>query len=141
MNWKLIAQLTLLGLAMELGSVFFIPTMVEPIVWLTLYVAYAYSIGKHCRLWRFWHGLILGVLNGIWITGTHEVFRARFLERHPEELALIDVYRSHGFGWSPRHIMAINGAASGLFWGVVVGVFAVVAGLMMKPRQVQLPAD
>ncbi len=44
MNWKLILQLSLFGLAMAFATVFFIPSKVEPLVWLAIFIACAYVI-------------------------------------------------------------------------------------------------
>ena len=36
MNWKLIVQLSLFGLAMGVATVFWVPSTIEPIFWLML---------------------------------------------------------------------------------------------------------
>ncbi len=42
MNWKLILQLSLFGLAMAVGTVFVIPSNVEPLFWLAIFAVCAY---------------------------------------------------------------------------------------------------
>jgi hypothetical protein len=37
MNWRLIAQLSLFGLAMGIATVFFIPSTIEPLFWLVIF--------------------------------------------------------------------------------------------------------
>jgi hypothetical protein len=139
MKLRLILQLSLIGLALALGDVFFIPASLSSILWLALYVFYAYAIARSCRTLRFAHGLLLGLVNSTWITAAHEVFVKRYLERHPLELSMIDMVHSalHIKG-SPRDIMSVTGPVSGLTVGCVIGVFAVVAGLMRKPRRREL---
>jgi hypothetical protein len=44
MNWKLVFQLSLFGLAMALGTVFFIPSSIEPLCWLIIFLVCAYIL-------------------------------------------------------------------------------------------------
>ena len=46
MDWKLILQLSLFGLAMGLGTVFFIGPGIEPILWLVIFGLCAYIIAR-----------------------------------------------------------------------------------------------
>ena len=71
MNWKLVAQLSLFGLAMALATVFVVPSNVEPMLWLPIFVICAYLIAKHAPGKHFLHGLMLGIANSVWITGVH----------------------------------------------------------------------
>ena len=48
MNWKLIFQLSLFGLAMAIATVSLIPQNVEPIFWLVVVLLSAYLIAKKC---------------------------------------------------------------------------------------------
>ncbi len=137
MKLKLILQLSLLGLAMALGDVFFIPAALSSVLWLALYVCYAYAIAKNCRTRKFLHGLLLGLVNSTWITAIKVVFLERYLPRHPTEVAMINLVQEHLKG-SPQGIVAVIGPVSGLAAGCLIGMFAVVAGLMRKPKQVEL---
>ncbi len=141
MNWKLIVKLSTFGLLLELASVYFGSSWVEPLLWLALYIYNAYAIAAGCRTRRFTNGLVLGLLNSVWITGAHELFLDRFLAHHPREAALVERFQVMIHGASPRHIVAMTGPASGLFWGIVVGVFAVIGGMMMKPKPSPLAID
>ena len=44
MNWKLIIQLSLFGLATGVATVFVIPSTIEPLVWLVIFGICAYLI-------------------------------------------------------------------------------------------------
>jgi hypothetical protein len=44
MDWKLIFGLSLFGLAMAIATVFVIPSNVEPIFWLAIFLVCAYLI-------------------------------------------------------------------------------------------------
>jgi len=46
MNWKLILQLSLFGLAMAFATVFVVPSNIEPLLWLPIFVICAYLIAK-----------------------------------------------------------------------------------------------
>jgi hypothetical protein len=59
MKWKLILRVSLIGLALALGSVFFISPNLEPLLWLAVFLYYAYAIGNGTRTLRFFNGLIL----------------------------------------------------------------------------------
>ena len=49
MNWKLIFQLSLFGLAMGVATVFLIPSTVEPLFWLVVFAISAYAIAQSPR--------------------------------------------------------------------------------------------
>ena len=46
MDWKLIFGLSLFGLAMAIGTVFVIPSNVEPIFWLVIFLVCAFLIAR-----------------------------------------------------------------------------------------------
>lgn len=48
MNWNLIFKLSFFGLAMALGTVYFIPSAIEPFCWLIIFIICAYFIAKNC---------------------------------------------------------------------------------------------
>lgn len=48
MNWPLILKLSLFGLVMGIATVFVIPSRVEPLFWLGIFVVCAYVIAKQC---------------------------------------------------------------------------------------------
>jgi len=70
-NWKLVFQLSLLGLAMALGTVFFVPAKIEPLFWLVIFVTCAIVIAKKCTKKHFLHGLSVSLANCVWITTAH----------------------------------------------------------------------
>ena len=61
MNWKLIFQLSLFGLAMGIATVFVIPSKIEPAFWLAIFLICAYVIAKRCAAGHFLHGLLLWI--------------------------------------------------------------------------------
>jgi len=134
MHWKLIFLLSLVGLAMAVGTVFFIPSHIEAAVWLGIFVLCAYWIGRYTRRYRFAHGVLVGLASSVWITALHLLFEDRYLAGHPRESGLIrDLHTAHIYV-SATTVIAITGPLTGLMFGIVIGVFAMVAALMMAPQ-------
>lgn len=130
MNWKLIFQLSLFGLAMGIATVFVIPSRIEPAFWLVIFLICAYLIAKGSPTRRFLHGLLLGLANSVWITGAHILLFDSYIARHAEEAAAMA--RMGPLAAHPRLMMAIVGPVIGLISGIVLGIFAVVAGKLIK---------
>ena len=129
MNWNLILKLSLFGLAMGIATVFFIPSNVEPFCWLAIFIGCAYIIAKQCAAKRFLHGLFLGLANSVWITSAHILLFSFYIANHPREAAMMTSMPLPG---SPRLMMALTGPVIGLVSGLVLGLFAMVAGRLRK---------
>jgi hypothetical protein len=121
MNWKLIFQLSLFGLAMGIATVFVIPSNIEPAFWLVIFLVCAYTMGKQLATRHFLHGLLLGLINSVWITATHILLFERYLANHPKEAAMMATMPLPN---SPRLMMALIGPLVGLISGLVLGVLA-----------------
>ncbi|SRR5258708_22467264 len=130
MNWKLIFLLSLFALAMGVGTVFFIPPNIEPVCWLVIFVVCAYLIAKQTSRGRFLHGLILGLVNSVWVTASHVLLFDNYLATHAREAAMM---KSMPLPGSPRLMMAIAGPIVGLISGVVIGLLALIAGKLVRP--------
>lgn len=128
MNWRLIVQLSLFGLAMGVATVFLIPSSVEPFFWLAIFVTSAYIIASSAPGRYFLHGLLVSVVNSIWITGAHVLLFHRYIANHPQEAAMM---ASMPLPRSPRLMMLLIGPAIGVISGVVLGVFAVIASKLV----------
>jgi len=129
MDWKLIFQLSLFGLAMGIATVFVIPPNVEPAFWLVIFMVCAYAIAKRRSSGRFVHGLLLGLVNSAWITSAHVLFFNRYLAGHAQEAAMM---QSMPLPTHPRLMMATTGPVVGLLSGVVIGIMALVAGKVIR---------
>lgn len=132
MNWKLIGLLSLFGLAMGIATVFVIPSNVEPLVWLVIFLICAYVIAKRSPGKHFVHGLLLGLANSVWITASHILLFDRYLAGHAREAAMMNTMPMHD---APKLMMAITGPIVGFLSGVILGLFAFVAGKIVKPSQ------
>ena len=131
MNWKLIFGLSLFGLAMGIGTVFVIPSNIEPIFWLVIFLICAFLIARSRSTGHFLHGLMVGIVNSVWVTGAHVLLFNSYVAHHPKEMAMMS---SMPLPTSPRLMMAITGPIIGVISGCILGLFAFVAGKLVKPR-------
>jgi hypothetical protein len=129
MDWKLIFQLSLFGLAMGIGTVFFIPSKIEPVFWGGILAFCAYIIAKRAPAKPYLHGLYLGLANSVWITAAHLLFFGRYIVGHPREAAMMT---SMPFRDSPRTMMALVGPVVGFVSGLVLGLFALIAHKLLR---------
>jgi hypothetical protein len=127
MNWRLVFSLSLFGLAMGLATVFFVPSNVEPILWLAIFGFCAYVIARRTATKQFLHGLCVSLVNSVWITAAHLAFFDHYVANHAREAAMM------GSMSSPRLMMLATGPVVGLVSGLVLGLFAFVAGRFVKP--------
>ena len=124
MNWRLISILSLFGLAMGVATVYVVPSNIEPLVWLPIFIVCAYVIAGRAPDRPFLHGLAVGVLNSVWITGAHVLLFQDYMSRHPQEAAMT---ASMPLSNHPRILMAIIGPCIGVVSGAVLGLFSVIA--------------
>src|SRR5689334_19121166 len=104
MSWKLIFGLSLFGLAMGFATVFVIPSNIEPVVWLGMFLVCAVVIAKRAEGKHFLHGLCVSLANSIWITAAHLTLFDRYLAGHAREAAMSA--QMGGAGLSPALAMA-----------------------------------
>src|SRR5438874_623151 len=121
MNWRLIFQLSLFGLAMGIATVFVISSSVEPLFWLVIFLFSGYVIAKRAPTNPFRHGVLVGVANSVWITASHVLLYVQYMANHPKEAAMM---RSMPMPDSPRLMMTITGPIVGVLSGIVLGMFA-----------------
>lgn len=131
MNWKLILQLSLFGLAMGLATVFVVPSNIEPLFWLVIFLISAYLIAKRAPSRPFVHGVVLGVVNSVWVTGSHVLLFSQYVANHPQGVAMMS---SMPLADHPRRLMVVMGPIVGFVSGVVMGLFAVVARRLVGPK-------
>ena len=127
MDWKLILQLSLFGLAMAIATVFWIPSDVEPFFWIPILGMSAYVIAARAPGRPFLHGVLVGLANSAWVTTAHVALFEAYIARHPREAAMA---ASMG---SPRLVMALPGPAIGLVSGCVIGLAAVGLARRVRP--------
>lgn len=134
MDWKLIFLLSGFGLVMGVATVFVIPPDKEPLYWLVIFLVCAYLIARAAPSQHFLHGLAVSMVNSVWITAAHMLLFHQYAASHPQETAMM---KSMPGAESPRMLMMIFGPIFGSIFGVVLGLFAFVAGKLVKPARAQ----
>lgn len=133
MNWKLIFQLSMLGLIMAFGTVALIPEKVEFIFWLVIFVLVAYVIAKACTSKDFAHGFMVSILNSVYITAIHCIFVTSYNAHHPDMANM----NTGAFQDKPVLFMLLSGPVFGIFFGLFQGLFAFIASKIVKPNPAQ----
>lgn len=129
MNWKLIFLLSLLGLAMGIATVFFVPSNIEPFCWLVVFVISAYVIATRAPGKYFLHGLLVSIVNSVWVTAAHVLLFDQYVANHAREVAMME-----SMPISPRLMMVVTGPLIGVVSGLVLGLFAFIASKLFKTR-------
>lgn len=127
MNWKLILSLSMFGLVMALGTVFVIPSKVEPLFWLAIFLVCAFLIARRAPGKFFFHGFCVSLVNCVWITGAHVILFDAYAARHVEEMQM-----SAKFPFPQRVAMLVVGPVVGVISGIVLGIFSLIASKLVK---------
>jgi len=129
MNWKLIFKLSLFGLAMAIATVYFIPSGVEPFCWLAIFIICAYLIAKNCTSGYFLHGLMVSIVNAVWITAAHILLFDKYISNHQQEAEMMAKMHMTD---NPELMMLIAGPIVGVISGLILGLFAFIASKIIK---------
>jgi len=127
MNWPLVLKLSLFGLAMAVATVFVIPSSLEPIFWLVIFIICAVVIARQAEGRSFVHGLLVGIVISVWVTGAHVVLFDTYVANHQAEAQAMST-----MPLPPRVMMAVIGPVIGVVSGVVIGILAVVAAKILR---------
>ena len=131
LNWRLIFGLSFFGFAMAVGTIALVRPNIEPIAWLAIFVVCALLIARSRSNRHFLHGLLVGLVNSVWVTSAHIVFFNSYMEHHPKEAAMM---ASMPLPNSPRLMMALVGPVVGVVTGVIIGVLALLVRRFVRPR-------
>ena len=129
MNWKLIFTLSIFGLGMAVATISLIPSNIEPFCWLAIFLVCAYAIAKQCSSKYFLHGLMVSLVNSVWITAAHVLLFDTYVANHAAEFQMMN---NGPMASVPKVAMIITGPIIGLISGLVLGLFAFVASKLMK---------
>ena|SRR5450631_2769425 len=139
MNWKLIFLLSLFGLGMAFATVYWIPTKVEPGLWLVIFVICARLISKFAPGKYFLHGFLVSMVNSVWITTVHFFLFTAYLANRPEMLDM-NTRMPASMANHPRLVMVLMGPVFGVMFGLILGLFAFLATkINRKPAAIGLP--
>jgi hypothetical protein len=120
MNWRLIFALSLFGLAMAVASLFGLG-LFEFVIWLVIFIVYAWIIATRARGKYFLHGFLVSIVNSVWITIIHVAFFSMYVRNNPQ------ILQGAPPGMNPRVIMIAAGPIVGAILGVIAGLFAFIA--------------
>jgi hypothetical protein len=130
-NWKLIFQLSLFGLAMAFASISLIPQNIEPVFWLLVMIICAYIVAKRVSTRYFLHGFLISMVNCVWITTVHILFVTTYLANHPQMISMNAslplIMQQH-----QRSSMALMGPIFGVCFGLVLGLFCFIASKLVR---------
>jgi hypothetical protein len=129
MNGKLIVQLSLFGLVMALATVWVIPSTVEPLAWLVIFPTCAYVIARRAPGSYFLHGLLVGILNSVWITSAHLLWFDAYIARHAREAEMMG-----RMPLAPKAMMLVTGPIVGVVSGIFLGILALVVHRIVSTR-------
>ena len=129
MNWKLSLKLSMFGLAMAIATVYFIPSNIEPLFWLLIFLTCAYIIAKNCTSGYFITGFVTSLFNCVWITSAHVLLYSTYIANHPQEAAMA---ANMPMPTHPRLMMLLMGPVVGIVSGLVLGLFAFIASKIVK---------
>lgn len=132
MNWKLIFQLSVFGLAMAFLTISLIPTETEWIFWLGINILSAVVIARSCRERFFAHGFVLSVINGLWITAVHLGLYPNYIANHPETITL---NQGTYFAEHPRQFILIFTPIMGAAFGLIQGILAWLAAQLLPKSE------
>ena len=129
MNYKLIFYLSIIGIVMGFVSVLGWLQNFEPLVWLIIFVIYAFIIAKRTEGKRFQYGFLVSLLNGVWIAAIHSIFYYTYLANNPSMQVSNDMVSKFA---NPRLMQFIFGPFIGAFTGLILGTLAWTAGYWLK---------
>ena len=130
-NWKLIFQLSILGLIMAIATISLIPQNIEPYFWLVVFIVNAYLVARKAPGKYFLHGFLISIINCVWITAAHVLFASTYLANHSQYQQMIasmpDMMKNH-----ERLAMIFMGLPFGIGFGLVLGLFCFIASKLVK---------
>ncbi|MEO6390778.1 MAG: hypothetical protein ABIP75_02930 [Pyrinomonadaceae bacterium] len=127
MNWKLIFLLSLIAIPMAFATVYYIPSNVEPVLWIVIFIACAFIIAKFAGGKYFLHGFMVSIFNCVWITSIHFLLFDTYYDNHPQLQAMKDVTPQ-----TMRYAGLVIGPVIGIISGLILGLFSWVAAKIVR---------
>ena len=137
MNWRLCALLSISGLLIGVGTIYVIPSTIEPFCWLAIFIICSVLVARFAPGKYFLHGFLVSILNSIWITLAHISRYDVYLSTHPEFLQMIQTLPA-GLSKNPQLLMLLIGPITGVLSGLVLGLFCWLASKLVRPAPLNL---
>jgi hypothetical protein len=115
-----------------------IPSTIEPVFWLVIFLISAYLIAKYCTNRYFLHGLLVSIFNSIWITIAHVLFYDKYMSIHPQELKMVSEMPAN---FNPKLTMLVTGPLIGVLSGLILGLFSYLASIVFKRKSSETDAN
>ena len=136
MNWSKIFTLSLPGMIMGTLSLFGLTRGIEPVLWLFVALGCAWWLAKTVPSRVFLHGLFVGLLMGIGNSVMQSLFFDSYMASNPEST---QAFQQIPGGLSPRIFVLMAGSIVGFVYGLLLGLFALLATKFGKPRSAENP--
>lgn len=127
MNWKLIFLLSLIAIPMAFATVYYIPSNLEPVFWIVIFIACAFIIAKVAPGKYFLHGFMVSIFNCVWITAIQFLLFDVYYDNHPHLQAMKDVTPQ-----TMRYAGLAFGPVFGIISGLLLGLFSWVAAKIVR---------
>jgi hypothetical protein len=131
MKWKLVLLLSLFGLAMAFATVSLIHVNTELICWLVIFIVSAYLIAKNCIDRYFLHGLLVGLLNCVWITAIHVFYFHTYMAHH---IRMARKIADMTIANHPMRMMALMGIGFGIVLALILGLLSFSVSRLVKKK-------
>lgn len=116
---------------MAISTVFWIPSSIEPVYWLVIFIISAYFIALKSSGKYFMSGFWVSITNCVWITAFHIIFFQQYLMNHQQEA---DMLAKMPLPDSPRLMMLLTGPVIGIISGLVLGLFAFIGSKILQKK-------
>ena len=130
MNLRLVLLVSTIALGMAIATVYALPAAIESACWLAVVLACAFLVARLAPGKFFLHGLLVGLLNWVWVTASHVLLFAAWSSRHAQDLAAMKSLAGPLPGWMRHYGVPIPGAS-----GVMIGALAWLASRIPALRR------
>ena len=125
MNWQLILSLSLLGVVVGLVSVSGLMGSQIWLLWLCVAAFCAWQFARKTRRYLFLHGFYLGIFVGVCASWVQAIFLPTYVSNNPR---MAETFNNLPQTMHPAYVLLIMGPIIGAVSGIVIGLFAIIAG-------------
>jgi len=98
--------------------------------WLVIFIICGYIIARRAPGRYFLHGLMVSIVNSVWITSAHVLLFDSYVANHPREAEMMT-----RMPLAPKVMMVVTGPVVGVVSGLVLGLFAVLARTIVRRNE------